>query len=239
MRNEAFLLKPPVPTDISDLKQGYIKQQCTIRTLNHQISQMEDEICEERRRHQVELREAVRNALVDRKCPVTGLYTRDKYDNELPHQIDMVRRYKTSFALVSVDLKDFKTVNDTYGHHVGDLMLTKLGSILLDSFRKTDFVMRWGGDEFSILMLHADAQVAEYSCDRLRTRVAEQFHVVLDDNTVVRGGATIAYGVCTPALTECTLFTQRAFEKGIDIALYRAKETGHIEQAHITAQEVA
>ncbi|MCD5382295.1 MAG: GGDEF domain-containing protein [Candidatus Pacebacteria bacterium] len=246
MKQKVFQLKPRVPAEMTDLRQLCIRQRCKIRTLNHEISQMkdahkaeQDAWAEERRRHHIEIREAVRNALVDRLCSVTGLYTRDKYVNELPHQIDMVQRYSTSFALVSVDLTDFKQVNDTYGHAVGDAVLAAFGPILQAAFRKTDFVIRWGGDEFCVIMLHADTSAAQEGCERLRTLIATHFHIHLDDGTKVDGAAKIAFGVCTPDLASHDAFSQQAFERAIDQALYRAGETGQIEVAMFDAQAAA
>ena len=82
---------------------------------------------------------------------LTGLYNRRGYDY-LIKNVD----WDTS-ALLLLDLDDFKKVNDTHGHDVGDLVLRKAADVIFKSFRSQDFVCRIGGDEFAVIMIHADA----------------------------------------------------------------------------------
>ena len=83
---------------------------------------------------------------------LTGLPNRRYFGDELEQAIARANRHDFDFALFFFDLNDFKIVNDTYGHDVGDVLLIELGRRLDGRFRKTDFVARWGGDEFAIIV---------------------------------------------------------------------------------------
>lgn len=83
---------------------------------------------------------------------LTGLPNRRYFGDELEQAIARANRHDFDFALFFFDLNDFKIVNDNYGHDVGDVLLIELGRRLDGRFRSTDFVARWGGDEFAIIV---------------------------------------------------------------------------------------
>jgi diguanylate cyclase (GGDEF)-like protein len=83
---------------------------------------------------------------------LTGLPNRRYFADELEQAIARANRHDFDFALFFFDLNDFKIVNDNYGHDVGDVLLIELGLRLDGRFRSTDFVARWGGDEFAIIV---------------------------------------------------------------------------------------
>ncbi|MCH1928268.1 GGDEF domain-containing protein, partial [Shewanella sp. C31] len=78
--------------------------------------------------------------------PLTGLLNRRGLEVELPKLLALSRRYKAPVSVVMLDIDRFKRVNDTYGHPVGDEVLTLLGRILLASVRQEDLVVRYGGE---------------------------------------------------------------------------------------------
>jgi diguanylate cyclase (GGDEF)-like protein len=84
--------------------------------------------------------------------PLTGLPNRRLFEDRLSNALDRARRTNTQTALLIVDLNRFKQVNDTFGHHVGDLLLQRVGALFLGRVRRSDTVARTGGDEFSIIL---------------------------------------------------------------------------------------
>ena len=75
------------------------------------------------------------------------------------HELEQHRRYELPLSLLYLDIDHFKAINDTRGHHTGDRVLQALGSILRTHTRQADYVLRWGGDEFLVL-LSADGEQA-------------------------------------------------------------------------------
>jgi diguanylate cyclase (GGDEF)-like protein len=142
---------------------------------------------------------------------LTGLYNRSAYDF-MRHDLDMSHN-----ALLLVDVDKFKSVNDTYGHDVGDLVLKRVSEVLTYSFRSTDLVFRLGGDEFVVIMTNVDSSVRE----QVRAKI-EQANVMLQKPTGDLPPTSISVGVA---------FGDRENPEGdifkdADTALYRVKEAG-------------
>ncbi|GGM16994.1 sensor domain-containing protein [Nakamurella endophytica] len=94
--------------------------------------------------------------------PLTGLFNRRRFDEELASHLDRCRRYGgPAGALMMLDLDNFKAVNDTLGHHVGDQLLVSVGDVLRARMRSSDVVARLGGDEFVVLLPRVDRAGAE------------------------------------------------------------------------------
>lgn len=89
---------------------------------------------------------------------LTNVYNRHKLDMELNTQENNFKRYNQPFGIVLVDIDDFKCVNDTYGHLVGDRVLVAIAYLLQKHIRKTDILGRWGGEEFLIIVPQATQQ---------------------------------------------------------------------------------
>ena len=142
---------------------------------------------------------------------LTGLYNRAAYDF-MRHDLDMSHN-----ALLLVDVDKFKSVNDTYGHNVGDLVLKRVGEVLKYSFRDTDLVFRLGGDEFVVIM----SNVTNAKREQVRTRI-EQANVMLQKPKDDIPPVSLSVGVA---------FADRENPEGdifkdADTALYRMKESG-------------
>ncbi len=103
--------------------------------------------------------------------PLTGLFNRRHFSIRLEEEVERARRYAIDLALLLVDIDNFKMLNDTRGHLVGDLVLRDTANILRQSVRVFDVCTRYGGDEFAILMPGSTAQSAMQSADRIRQRV--------------------------------------------------------------------
>lgn len=99
---------------------------------------------------------------------LTGLQNRKAFIELLSMEIDRARRYTHPFTLVYLDLDNFKTVNDSFGHRTGDMILRSVARTIQENIRNTDTVARLGGDEFAILMPETGRNVAEAIMSRVR-----------------------------------------------------------------------
>lgn len=147
--------------------------------------------------------------------PLTGLYNRNKLEQRLPNILAIAERLKTPISFIILDLDHFKTVNDRYGHAVGDRILIHLANILRRNVRESDMVFRWGGEEFLVLAIGAPMSGATVLAEHLRTMIeSENFDIV--------GHITASFGI---AETSYMGPKDNWFER-VDAALYKAKETG-------------
>ncbi|HEY9189470.1 MAG TPA: diguanylate cyclase [Sulfurovum sp.] len=151
--------------------------------------------------------------------PLTGLSNRLLFNDRLEHAINHAERFNKCISIIFCDLDNFKPVNDTYGHTMGDEILKHIGTSLQDILRKDDTVCRFGGDEFVILL--EDLESFEY-LDEILQRINQLTHTpcVIEGNAISIGmsiGASIY-----PDDGE----TPEALIKAADEAMYRAKNSG-------------
>ncbi len=159
--------------------------------------------------------------------PVTGLANRALFRNRVEHALRRRREGNLSIAILFLDLDDFKTINDTFGHLVGDEVLRSIGARVNDSLRAGDTAARLGGDEFAILLedTEDDASVAGVA-GRLLEVVGERF--VLDGKEVfVQGsiGIALASDDDTAGDPDSAIAVEDLLANA-DIAMYRAKGNG-------------
>lgn len=107
---------------------------------------------------------------------LTGLFNIRYFNDMLNNQIENSKRYKHELSLLIIDLDDFKKVNDTYGHPVGDEVLRQVGLLFNENIRKADIAARYGGEEFAIILPHTPKSIAFDVAEKLRM-AAQERHV--------------------------------------------------------------
>jgi len=147
---------------------------------------------------------------------LTGLFNRRHFEERLKEEIGRHSRYGNMFSLLLLDLDNFKTYNDIYGHPAGDILLNQLGKIIKGSIRSADQAFRYGGDEFAVILPQAAVDDAYVVAERVRVHIARD----MEEKEIV---VTCSIGVASyPAdgVIAGQLVTVA------DTALYYAKRTG-------------
>jgi diguanylate cyclase (GGDEF)-like protein len=104
---------------------------------------------------------------------LTGLYNRRHFMEKMSEQKALSERNNSDFVIFFCDLDHFKHINDTFGHHTGDVVLQKFSEILQSSIREVDYAARFGGEEFVCLLVDTKLEDAKKVCERVRTSLAE------------------------------------------------------------------
>jgi two-component system cell cycle response regulator len=104
--------------------------------------------------------------------PLTGLFNRGYLDERFAVELSRARRYGKRLTIAVIDADNFKSLNDTHGHSAGDLVLRKIGAILRDSFRQSDTVGRYGGEEFVVILPETELEAGRQKLESLREWVA-------------------------------------------------------------------
>lgn len=145
--------------------------------------------------------------------PLTGLLNRGSFDSIL----DIFVKDNNQFALILIDVDNFKTVNDTYGHSTGDVILKKTATLLYNTFRTIDHVCRIGGDEFAIIMVEMNSN--------LNYTIKDKIDEINKELAISKGGEPLVSLSVGVALTDRENPTTDIF-KDADKALYVTKENG-------------
>jgi diguanylate cyclase (GGDEF)-like protein len=151
---------------------------------------------------------------------LTGLGNRRVLDDRLRSEVDRARRYQKPLGLLLADVDDFKMVNDTYGHGIGDTVLQAVAAVLRQAVREIDVCIRYGGEEFAVVLPHADTESVLVVAERIRAMVAG---VPIATAVEPIKTLTISIGVATYPVHG------RSAEQLMEIAdaaLYRAKRRG-------------
>lgn len=153
-----------------------------------------------------------------RQDPLTSLGNRRAFDEHLQHELSRCRREGTYLSLAILDVDYFKDVNDRYLHTVGDQVLIRLGEVLSDEIRDIDYVARWGGEEFAVLITNSELEVAKEASERMRERIAATDFSDLVEETQI----TVSIGVAS----SYHYADHASLLVAADQALYQAKASG-------------
>ena len=152
-------------------------------------------------------------------CPLTDLPNRALFSDRLQQALAMAERNKGKVAVLYIDLDEFKPVNDTLGHAMGDLLLKQVAQRMGQSLRQSDTVARVGGDEFMVLL-----PVVDGSEDALR--VGEKIRVAMHQEFSLDGHAVQISSSIGVALFPEHGDDEPALSKSADLAMYAVKESG-------------
>jgi len=125
---------------------------------------------------------------------LTSLYNRRYFEDQLRRELERAQRYSHKVSLLMADLDNFKYINDTLGHRQGDLILRKVSHVLQQSVRKPDFVARYGGDEFVIVMPETDEENAQKLMQRIYSKVRA---LRLHNGDGLEGSVSLSMGIAT------------------------------------------
>ena len=152
--------------------------------------------------------------------PLTGLPNRGHFDEMIKNEIALAKCSLRESCLIMLDIDFFKSVNDSYGHPSGDMLLVQVGELLSKNIRRNDFICRLGGEEFILLLPDISLDDAKEVAEKLR-RLIEQNEFRVQENTV-RITASLGVSVLDHSL-DSTLAHQYS---RVDRALYQAKKRG-------------
>lgn len=154
---------------------------------------------------------------------LTGLFVRRYFDARIEEEIERSRRYGTPFSVIMLDVDDFKNLNDTYGHLVGDRVLRAIANVIKAQVRGVDTAARYGGEEMAVILPRTEMVGAYNLAERIREAIAE-LRITTDDDPPRALGVTASLGIAA--------FPESKANDGVDLvrradkALYRAKKTG-------------
>lgn len=146
---------------------------------------------------------------------LTGAANRRRFISALEAEISRSKRYSKSFSVISFDVDHFKTINDTYGHDMGDEVLKNIYQIINTQIRNTDLLARTGGEEFAILLINSDISEAKKIAEKCRLSL-------INSHPLMFGVVTASFGVVQFDINQSVA----TLLKKADSALYRAKENG-------------
>ncbi|MCF7802917.1 MAG: diguanylate cyclase [Candidatus Marinimicrobia bacterium] len=160
------------------------------------------------------------------KDSLTGLYNRRFFEEQIQKEIERSQRYENPLSFLILDIDHFKSVNDTYGHLNGDEIIKNLAWIIRDSSRNIDIPIRYGGEEFAMILPETNIEGAQIFAERLRKRIEEHAFELTGDaaKNTPEIQITVSIGISHLAKEE-HVNTQDLVEQG-DKALYYAKESG-------------
>ena len=162
-------------------------------------------------------RARILNALMDQDS-LTGLLKHTMIKEQLAQELSRARREQTPLSFVMIDIDNFKSVNDNYGHMMGDRVIKSMARMLKQRLRKSDRIGRYGGEEFAIVLPNCDLELAGKIIDKIRTDFSELCHQHEGNKFAV----TFSAGISSfPAYESADEINRAA-----DDALYQAKNQG-------------
>lgn len=146
--------------------------------------------------------------------PLTGLHNRRKFNEFYSQEYKRAKRYNQPFSVIMMDIDDFKSINDTFGHNVGDLVIKFVAGVIRNKIRESDLAFRWGGEEFLMILPNTSVFQAAQFTERIRMEIEE--HVFESFKVTISSG--ISY-------FSKSLEPEQIIKKADD-ALYESKRQG-------------
>jgi diguanylate cyclase (GGDEF)-like protein len=162
----------------------------------------------------------VKNILMDKLSKMdalTDLYNHKTFHEYLEKLIEQNEQNQLPLQLAILDIDNFKKINDTYGHWVGDIILQRVANIIKETVTPNDFVARYGGEEFAVIFTEKTLEQSHHIVEQIRQKLTMTLHAELDSQA-----ATISIGLQDYVKGE----GKEALFKGADASLYTAKRTG-------------
>lgn len=153
------------------------------------------------------------------KDALTGIYNRHFLEATLENLVAQILRRDTILGILMCDLDHFKSINDRYGHEAGDLILKETAKLLANNVRKSDLVVRFGGEEFLILLIDVKKEESLKVAEKLRN-IIETYEFKLPSGVIK---TSISIGVSEFPIDSSSIWEAIKFA---DVALYKAKESG-------------
>jgi len=151
---------------------------------------------------------------------VSGLYNHRYLDIALDREMKRVERYASHLAVLFIDVDSFKQVNDIYGHLVGSRVLAEFGALIKKAVRDVDIVIRYGGDEYTAILVETTCATAELVAERIRRKV-EANHFQGPEGQTIRLTCSIGYACCPDDTASKDMLLEMA-----DKAMYVGKTSG-------------
>jgi diguanylate cyclase (GGDEF)-like protein len=151
---------------------------------------------------------------------VSGLFNHRYLEVALEREIKRAERYSSHLAVLFIDVDAFKLVNDRHGHMVGSQVLAEFGARLKLSVRDVDIVIRYGGDEYTIILVETTCSIASMVAERIRSQV-EAHLFMKEEGHNIRLTCSIGYACCPDDAA-----TKEELLKMADIAMYEGKAAG-------------
>ena len=147
---------------------------------------------------------------------LTKLNNRKSYNETIEKLLSQYKRYKTPFSIIMYDIDDFKRINDTYGHNVGDNVLVDMSAVIKSHIRDSDYIFRVGGEEFIILLTETQIDKAKLVSEKIRDSVEKDLKAIKDETITISIGLTEV----KEDDTEDIIFMR------VDKLLYKSKNSG-------------
>jgi diguanylate cyclase (GGDEF)-like protein len=148
------------------------------------------------------------------------IFNRRYLDRRVEEEFERANRYGLPLSILLLDIDNFKRINDSYGHQVGDTVLKNLGKLLVDTVRNTDIVARYGGEEICIIATNTQGTPAVDLAERLRLLIQSKPMAEVGEKQIT---ITVSFGV---SAMPSSIATAEELLKCADVALYRAKNEG-------------
>lgn len=211
-RPDAVQIRRERLQELDDIAKAVSAFGAALSQINERTAELEREIAE-RQQAQAKL---VELATTD---SLTGLHNRRYFMETAAQEFDRARRYQMPLSLLMIDADRFKSINDRFGHHIGDEVLKVLAIIGRRQLREVDVFVRMGGEEFAVLLPQTDFVAARIAAERLRQTIAE--HTIDTEQGSLNFTVSLGLACLDPTTVDLDDLLRRA-----DVALYQAKQNG-------------